>query len=149
MSKLFFSCRRLAEKMTIIMDEIFSNLSVMVVEDNAFTTIAICKVLNSLSISQIETVSDGRQALDKIDELQPHVILLDLRMPVMGGVELLSRLADQKYGGNVVLVSGVEQDTLSAVEQVARENNIAILGSLQKPPKSADLSKLLAKISTG
>ena len=131
------------------MDERFSNLSVMVVEDNAFTTIVICKILNSLSISRIETVSNGRQALDKIDDFQPHVILLDLRMPVMGGVELLSRLADQKYPGNVILVSGVEQDTLSAVEQVARENNISILGSLHKPPQSDDLSKLLTNISIG
>ena len=75
----------------------FSDLNVMVVEDNAFTSIVIRKMLKSLSISQIETVSDGRQALDKVATFLPDVLLLDLRMPVMGGVELLSLLADQKF----------------------------------------------------
>lgn len=123
-----------------------SELSVLVVEDNAFTSIVICKMLNSLGIFQIETVADGREALDKIGDLQPHVVLLDLRMPVMGGVELLSRLADQKFIGNVVLMSGVEDDTLSSVEQLGRESDISILGSLKKPPNAEDLSKLLSKI---
>ena len=126
----------------------FSGLSVMVVEDNAFTSIVICKMLDSLGISRVETVSDGRQALDKVGDLRPDVILLDLRMPVMGGVELLSRLADQKFAGNVILMSGVEEDTLSSVEQIAREGNISILGSLQKPPNAKDLSMLLTKIIT-
>ncbi len=126
----------------------FSDLNVMVVEDNAFTSIVIRKMLKSLSISQIETVSDGRQALDKVATFLPDVLLLDLRMPVMGGVELLSLLADQKFVGNVILMSGVEEDTLFSVEQIARENNISILGSLQKPANAKDLEKLLTKITT-
>ena len=136
----------LPERMTVDMREKYSGLSVLVVEDNAFTSIVVRKMLNSLGISQIETVADGRKALDKIGDLQPHVVLLDLRMPVMGGVELLSRLADQKFTGNVVLMSGVEDDTLLSVEQLGRESDISILGSLKKPPNAADLSKLLSKI---
>ena len=123
-----------------------SELSVLVVEDNAFTSIVICKMLNSLGILQVETVADGREALNKIRDLQPDVVLLDLRMPVMGGVELISRLADQKFIGNIVLMSGVEDDTLSSVEQLGRESDISILGSLKKPPNAAALSKLLLKI---
>lgn len=126
--------------------ENFKGLCILVVEDNAFTSIVISKLLNSLGISQIETVTDGRQALDKVGGLQPDVILLDLRMPVMGGVELLSRLADQNYIGNVILMSGVEEDTLSSVELIARNDNISVLGSLQKPPNAEDLTRLLSKI---
>ncbi len=129
-------------------NEKLKRLCVLVVEDNAFTSIVISKLLNSLGISHIETVTDGRQALDKVGNLQPDVILLDLRMPVMGGVELLSRLADQDYAGNVILMSGVEEDTLSSVELIARNDNISILGSMQKPPNAQDLSKLLSKVIT-
>ena len=126
--------------------EKFKGLCILVVEDNAFTSIVISKLLNSLGISQIETVTDGRQALDKVGGLQPDVILLDLRMPVMGGVELLSRLSDQNYSGNVILMSGVDEDTLSSVELIARNDNISVLGSLQKPPNAEDLTRLLSKI---
>ena len=126
--------------------EKFKGLCILVVEDNVFTSIVISKLLNSLGISQIETVTDGRQALDKVGGLQPDVILLDLRMPVMGGVELLSRLSDQNYSGNVILMSGVDEDTLSSVELIARNDNISVLGSLQKPPNAEDLTRLLSKI---
>lgn len=128
------------------MMENYSELSVLVVEDNAFTSIVVREMLNSLGISQIESVMNGREALDKIEEFQPHVILLDLRMPVMGGVELISRLADQDFTGNIILVTGAEEDAVSSVKQLARENDVSILGSIQKPPNATALSKLLSKV---
>jgi len=123
----------------------FSELAILVVEDNAFTTIVISKTLNSLGISQIESASDGREALDKINQAQPHVILLDLRLPVMGGVELITRLSDQNYDGHVIVMSGVEKETMSTVEQLALDKNISLLGCLHKPPSATDLSDLLSK----
>jgi CheY-like chemotaxis protein len=131
--------------MTLDANAQFSKLSILVVEDNAFTTIVISKTLKSLGISRIETAADGREALDKISQYQPDVILLDLRLPVMGGVELISRLSDQNYDGHIILMSGVEKETLSTVEQLAFEKNISILGGLQKPPSASDLSDLLMK----
>jgi len=92
-------------------------LSCLVVEDNVFTSIDICNKLSALGINQIMTASNGHGGLEIIDAMEtpPAVILLDLRMPVMGGTETLSRLSDRKYSGHVIIVSGVDDDTLSAV----------------------------------
>lgn len=86
-------------------------LSCLVVEDNAFATIKICKALGSLGITQITTASNGREGLETIDSMKspPAVILLDLRMPVMGGTEMLSRLADRRYAGWIIIVSGTDE----------------------------------------
>ena len=73
----------------------------------------------------------------------PDVILLDLRMPVMGGVEVLSRLADQKFGGEVILMSGVDEDTLHSVEKLTEGSLTQVLGSLSKPPIASELAELL------
>jgi CheY-like chemotaxis protein len=78
-------------------------------------------------------------------ESPPAVILLDLRMPVMGGTEMLSRLADRKYTGFIIIVSGVDEETLHAVEKLAHDHNVSLTGSLAKPPDIQALSNLLMK----
>jgi CheY-like chemotaxis protein len=122
-------------------------LSCLVVEDNPFTSIEICKQLTVLGIEQIIVASNGQEGLAKIDTMEspPGVILLDLRMPVMGGTEMLSRLSDRKYDGAVIIISGVDSDTLSAVEKLACESNVKLIGSMPKPSDTDELSSLLLK----
>ncbi len=133
--------------MTDITTNDLQTLSCLVVEDNPFTSIDICKQLTLLGIKQITAASNGQEGLTKIDTMEspPGVILLDLRMPVMGGTEMLSRLSDRKYDGAVIFVSGVDGDTLSAVEDLARESNVRLIGSLPKPPDKNMLFSLLLK----
>jgi YesN/AraC family two-component response regulator len=123
-------------------------LSFLVVEDNAFTSIVVCETLKSLGAALIETASTGREALDVIvaSETSPDVLLVDLRMPEMGGVELIKRLAEQRYEGHVVLTSGVNERTLASVEEVARTVDVNVLGCLSKPITAAALAELLAKL---
>ena len=123
-------------------------LSFLVVEDNEFTSIVVCKTLKSLGAAVIETASTGREALDVImtSETSPDVLLVDLRMPEMGGVELIKRLAEQRYEGHVVLTSGVNERTLASVEEVARTLDVNVLGCLSKPITAAALAELLAKL---
>jgi len=126
----------------------FETLEVLIVEDNAFTSIILRKTLNSLEVTKISSATDGQEALDKMEEnpTPPDVILLDLRMPGMGGVELLTRLADRQYAGHVILTSGVDEEILASVEQLAREKNIRLLGTLPKPLNAQSLSELLSQI---
>lgn len=123
-------------------------LSFLVVEDNAFTSIVVCETLKSLGAAVIETASTGREALDVIvtSETSPDVLLVDLRMPEMGGVELINRLAEQRYAGHLVLTSGVDEQTLASVEEVARTVGVNVLGCLTKPITAAALGELLAKL---
>ena len=122
-------------------------LSCLVVEDNAFTSIDICNKLSALGINQIMTASNGQEGLKIIDAMEtpPAVILLDLRMPVMGGTETLSRLSDRKYSGHVIIISGVDDDTLSAVEKYAHDSNVNLTGCLSKPADEQVMSNLLSK----
>jgi YesN/AraC family two-component response regulator len=123
-------------------------LSFLVVEDNAFTSIVVCETLKSLGATGIKTASTGREALDVIvnSETPPDVLLVDLRMPEMGGVELIKRLAEQRYAGHLVLTSGVDEQTLASVEEVARTVDLNVLGCLIKPTTAAALGELLAKL---
>jgi YesN/AraC family two-component response regulator len=104
-------------------------------------------MLEASGIEQVTAAANGQEGLDKIDSMEspPGVILLDLRMPVMGGTEMLSRLSDRKYAGSVIIVSGVDDDVLSAVEKLAHDCNVKLAGSMSKPANQQILSNLLVK----
>ncbi len=67
----------------------------------------------------------------------------------MGGVELIKRLAERRYAGWLALTSGVDEQTLGSVEEVARTLDINVLGCLTKPITAAALGELLAKLPKG
>ena len=125
-----------------------ASISFLVIEDNAFTSIVVCKALQSLGATQVETARTGRKALNRITSMNspPDVLLLDLRMPEMGGVELLRWLAEQHYTGHVILTTGVDEQTLISVEDIARKSDINILGRLPKPVNAQALSDLLKQL---
>ncbi len=127
-----------------------TDLRIMIVEDNPFTAIEIGKILDSFGITRTTLANNGREALDLLNraEVPCDVILLDLRMPRMGGVEFLYRLADKKYTGKVMVLSGADEETFAAVETLARQHNISLLGCLHKPPDSRLINSLLMQIAT-
>jgi two-component system response regulator (stage 0 sporulation protein F) len=64
---------------------------VLVVDDDESHRILICDLLNDMGY-QTRGASNGREALDLLEEQMPRAVLLDLRMPVMSGWGLLEAL---------------------------------------------------------
>ena len=62
---------------------------------------------NALGFSICQTASDGKDALDKILSLNPDLVLIDIRMPKMNGVEVVQEAVNQGYSGKFIILSGV------------------------------------------
>jgi EAL domain-containing protein (putative c-di-GMP-specific phosphodiesterase class I)/ActR/RegA family two-component response regulator len=73
------------------------------------------------------------------------LILLDLLIPEMDGVELLRLLGEQKCKAGIVLMSGVGKHIRETAEQLAQILGLSIVGHLQKPFRLAELEEVLAK----
>ena len=125
-----------------------SSLSFLVIEDDSVSEELIVRVLGGLGATDIATASNGVEALDHLDsaDRQPDVMLVDLIMPEMSGVELLRHLADREYGGAVVLVSGADEDTLVIAQGLAKSRDLNLLGYITKPVTRQTLSAMLAKL---
>lgn len=65
---------------------------------------------------EVETAVNGEEGLAKIQHFKPDIILLDLRMPVMDGAEMLMRLRSKDWGSNtrVVILTNISKDEAPA-----------------------------------
>ena len=61
----------------------------------------------------VGTAADGRQAIEAAESLHPDVVLLDLAMPVMDGLQALPELRAQLPQARIVIFSGFEHEALA------------------------------------
>jgi DNA-binding response OmpR family regulator len=59
---------------------------------------------------EVLTASDGEEALQKVKEERPHLILLDVRMPKMTGLEVLKRVREIDREVGVIMVTAVNEE---------------------------------------
>lgn len=85
-------------------------VKVLVVDDSFFMRKIISDFLHSdPTIEVVGEAADGKTALQRIAELNPEVVTLDIEMPVMDGVEALKAIVNLPHPPSVVMVSGYVQ----------------------------------------
>lgn len=119
---------------------------ILVVDDEPFVLRTTAQVLDSMGVSEVLTAETGLQALDLINTADPSVdlVMLDLNMPDMDGIELLRCLHEQGFRGDILLFSAEETQTLELAETLARARKLSIIGSISKPVQREKLYPLLA-----
>lgn len=127
--------------MTIAIGLIF-----MVLEDHAFQRRTIGRMLRSMGAEVVEA-SDGRQALDLINSAEnvPDVVVCDLNMPGMDGMEFIRHLGEGKRAISVIICSAQDQALLSSVDKMTRAYGVRVLGVIPKPITNSALSDLIAR----
>ena len=119
-------------------------LRVMVVDDHPIWREAIERDLRAAGLDVVGAAGDGEQALRRIAAARPHVVVLDLRLPVLDGVETTRRIAAEHPGVRVLILSasGEEGDVLSAIKAGAT-------GYLVKSASSAELIDAVRRTAAG
>jgi EAL domain-containing protein (putative c-di-GMP-specific phosphodiesterase class I)/DNA-binding NarL/FixJ family response regulator len=129
--------------------EEYKALTVLVVDDEPFILNVLKHMLGQLGFESITTASSGGDALQILNAGEsPQLILLDINMPSIDGVEFIRSLVTLEYRGSLVLVSGESERALSAVMRLANARGINVLGYLKKPVAPDALSELLTTFST-
>lgn len=83
-------------------------LKLMIVDDEYLVRVGIRETIdwNSLGFELVADAVNGKDALDKIHQLHPDIVISDVKMPVMDGVELVKTLYDEHFDGKVLILSG-------------------------------------------
>jgi len=95
-------------------------------------------------IEVIAQVGDGQEAIDKIHEMNPDVVLLDINMPIMNGLEVLEKLKETKVDVNVLILT-----IHNEIEYLYRAVEIGVNGYVLKDSDSDVLIKAIRSIYKG
>jgi len=91
---------------------------VFVVDDSPAITQAIRSILEEIpEVELIGTANSAPGAIDSISQLHPHLVLLDIRMPEMNGLEVTRRLRDEFPELLIIIVTGLDGEIQHVCER--------------------------------
>ena len=124
-----------------------SAIKILILDDEPFMHKLLARMLATLGYTSVATCDNGHIALEMIDspDNSPNLILLDINMPEMDGLEFVRHLVERHYLGSLILVSGEDERMQQAAEKLAMAHKITVLGHLHKPASAQGLAELIGK----
>ncbi len=126
----------------------FNWLNVLLIDDSKTILAYVRKVLEEnyhlKNIFTATSAADGMLVLQQPNHI--NLLFLDLNMPNIDGIQLLSQIAELDYKGYIVIMSGTSLQVVSSVEILAKEYDLNYIGTLLKPLNESDFEKIFAKI---
>lgn len=116
------------------------NGRILIVDDNPNMSSLLSEMLEVFDYES-ERAGDGLEAIEKVDRNNYQLVITDMRMPRMSGLDLLKRIKEMKPTMPVVVISGyaLDDDGNSLMNSIAD-------GFLNKPFKMSDIEQLLKDV---
>jgi len=116
-------------------------MNVLIVDDEALARARIHRLLSQVGeFETIQEAENGKDAVEKVQKLQPDLVLMDIQMPVMDGIEAARHISELDTPPAIVFCTAHDEFALEAF-------NVQAVGYLLKPVRAQDLKQALTKIS--
>lgn len=121
------------------------SISVMIADDHGLMREGIKQLLEfDGSIEVISEAGNGEECLRKLKDLNPQVLLLDINMPKMNGIEVLEEIKKQKINVKVLILT-----VHNEVKYLLKAVEIGVDGYLLKESESEELKKAIEFVVRG
>ncbi|MEW5802010.1 MAG: AAA family ATPase [bacterium] len=122
---------------------------ILVVEDNPASRLLLSKLLKSAGF-EVQEAEDGRKGIELYEKWQPHLIWMDIRMPVMDGIETTRRIREEerKMPGHTKKNSRTRIIALTASAFEEERGEVVSAGCddfIRKPFRQADIFSAMQK----
>ena len=122
-----------------------SNIRVVLADDHVFVRDGIKSLLeNENNIEVIGEATDGGEAYDVVNNLKPDLLIADIRMPIMNGIEVVEKLRSENNYVKVIMLSMHESE-----EYVLKSIKAGADGYLLKGSSKEEFLKALHIVSSG
>ncbi|MDW3096190.1 MAG: response regulator [Gammaproteobacteria bacterium] len=120
------------------------NLRVLIIDDHTLFRDGLQGLLERHNIDVVGSLGDGNEGIRLAQELKPDIILLDMRMPSLSGLEVLKQLQQNKFEAPIAMLttSNDERDLVEALRNGAK-------GYLLKDMEPDDVVAALREIVKG
>ncbi|MGC8862756.1 MAG: response regulator, partial [Armatimonadota bacterium] len=120
-------------------------ITVLIADDHAILREGLRGLLEEYDdLAVAGEATTGAEAIEKVRDLKPNILLLDLIMPEMGGVEVLEALSAEDLPTRTIVLTGVDDDEL-----LARSIQSGAMGYLLKDAASSQLVDAIRKVAAG
>lgn len=120
-------------------------MRILLLDDDTFMLDLVAEMIAELGEHTVIRETDGRRALIELRLRPPQLVICDLSMPVMDGIDFLRLAAAQQYAGCVVLLSGVDTAVLKTAGRLAEAQGLNIQEACAKPLNEQTLAAVLAR----
>ncbi len=114
----------------------------LIIDDEPSIGAIIARVATSVGYQAL-AVENADDFLDKVRSWAPTHIAMDLQMPIVDGLQLLSQLASDQCAANIILISGVGDSVVNAARRVGTARGLNVTAAISKPFSTADLADVL------
>lgn len=120
-------------------------IRVLIVDDRQIVRQGLKSLLNAKpDLEVVGEAENGQQAIERVETLQPDVVLMDVRMPVMDGVAATRHISQQFSQTKVLVLSTFDDD-----EYVSQAVRVGARGYLLKDIHSDDLAAAIRAVHKG
>mgnify|MGYP002336286582 CR=1 FL=1 len=120
-------------------------LSVVIADDHAVVRTGLSQLLSAMEdVSLVGTASDGREAVELCIRSGPDVVLMDLEMPLVDGIEATRRIKAERPASEVVILP-----SYSARARILRALDAGAAGYLLKDVEPDDLGRAIRAAAAG
>jgi len=111
------------------------SLRYLVVDDDADQRFLVARTLNRMGMANVAEASSGRTALEALAEADSlvDVVISDLQMPDMDGMELIRRIGEKALPVSVILASALDDGLLASAATMTQAYGVRIIGTIGKP----------------
>ncbi len=110
-----------------------SDLTILIADDSTTQRLYAKELCKDLGVSHIYDAANGSDALVVLQDNPVDVVLVDLEMPIMDGVELIQEIALKKFASNIIILSAKDPILIASVGTMAEADGLHVLGTFQKP----------------
>jgi len=121
-----------------------SDINRLLVVDDQADILEFIATVAELVGYRVATAQSADRAFALLREFDPSLVILDLQMPDVDGVELIRQLATYGTRAPILISSGMDPRVLASVEQLGLTQGLNMIGTLQKPLALPDLEAVLA-----
>lgn len=116
---------------------------VLIADDEKIIRMGLCSIIdwNAEGFEIVAQASNGSEALQLMDSMNPDVVLIDIRMPKLHGLDAIREARTAGYSGKVIVLSGY-----SDFEYAQTAINYGVLSYLTKPVDTEELLSVIRKI---